>query len=529
MSEKIVFYTYARKSSENEDRQMQSIEDQTENMEKLAKDNDLQVKKIFQESKSAKKPNDRPIFNEMIDSIEKGEANGILCWQLNRLSRNPVDSARLQWLLQEGIIKEIRTIDKKFLPEDNALIFSIESGVANQFIRELKQNSKRGTEKKLRDGWYPSICPLGYKNDIINHTIVIDPERFDSIRKMWDMLIEGSHNPTQILDIINHQWELRTRITKKGGGRPLARSSIYKIFNNPFYYGYFEFPKGSGNWFKGKHTPMITEEEFKRAQNILGNKKKCKKHTFAFTGIIKCGTCGCSITAEEKTKFIKRDKTDKTYTFYRCTKKNEQLKCTEQGVTLAELEKQISNILEIYTISEGFKDWALEIIKEENNNETLLKNKRYEILEKDYSSSVKELDNLTNLRIRELIEDGEFIKKREELQNKIKDTKLKLDDIDKRSTDWVENIDKAFNFAARATQAFQLGDLQTKREILMALGTSFTLTNKKLEIKPMEWLISISNQKDIINKQLSTLEPTKHLVNTNKNTSFNKEMLSWGA
>ena len=118
-TKKIKYFVYARKSSESEDRQVQSIDDQTNRLKKLAADLNLDIKKTYTEAKSAKKPNNRPLFDEMMQRIEDGEANGILCWQINRLSRNPIDSGKLSWLLQQGTLKSIQTIDRQYLPDDN--------------------------------------------------------------------------------------------------------------------------------------------------------------------------------------------------------------------------------------------------------------------------------------------------------------------------------------------------------------------------------------------------------------------------
>src|SRR3989338_7406868 len=143
---KIKYFLYARKSSESEDRQVQSIDDQTNRLKKLAQDLNLDIKKIYTEAKSAKKPNNRPVFDEIIQRIENGEADGILCWQINRLSRNPIDSGKLSWLLQKGVLKSIQTIDRQYLPDDNVLLFNVESGMANQFIIDLRKSSRRGME-----------------------------------------------------------------------------------------------------------------------------------------------------------------------------------------------------------------------------------------------------------------------------------------------------------------------------------------------------------------------------------------------
>ena len=304
---KLRYFLYARKSSESEDRQVQSIDDQTNRLKKLATDLDLSIKKIYTESKSAKKPDNRPIFDEMMQRIENGEADGILCWQINRLSRNPIDSGKLSWLLQRGILKSIQTIDRQYLPDDNVLLFSVESGSANQFILDLSKNTKRGMASKFEKGWQTGIAPLGYLNDKENKTIITDPERFNLIRKMWDLMLTGNYTPPKILEMANDEWGFRTRRFKRIGGNPLSRSGIYKIFTNLFYAGVIE---NNGVQYEGKHERMITLEEYDRVQILLGRKGKArpKKHIHAFTGSIRCGVCGCLYTAETKKKLLQKTK-----------------------------------------------------------------------------------------------------------------------------------------------------------------------------------------------------------------------------
>ena len=238
---KIPYFLYARKSSESEDRQVQSIEDQVERLKQLAADLNLNIIKIYTEAKSAKKPNHRPLFEEVLQRIEKGDALGILCWQINRLSRNPIDSAKVQWLLQQGILKSIQTIDREYRPEDNVLLFSVESGMANQFVLDLSKNVKRGMESKVAKGIYPHTSPAGYLNDVINHTIVVDRERFPLLRRAWDYMLTGNYNPSQIVALLNNEWGYRSLKRKRVGGKPMATSCIYNLFGNIFYAGFLRY------------------------------------------------------------------------------------------------------------------------------------------------------------------------------------------------------------------------------------------------------------------------------------------------
>src|SRR5690606_4058638 len=87
-----------------------------------------------------------------------------------------------------------------------------------------------------------------------------DPDRFPLVKQMWNMMLTGNHTPPQIVRIANEKWGFRTRRTRKQGGNPLSLSALYHILHNPFYYGWFEYPMGSGKWYQGKHEPMITKE-----------------------------------------------------------------------------------------------------------------------------------------------------------------------------------------------------------------------------------------------------------------------------
>ena len=118
---------YARKSTDTEDKQVQSLDDQVNVMKNIAKLADARlIDEPLEEAKSAKKPFVRPLFEQLLQEIEDGKVDGIVTWKLDRLSRNPTDSGRLQQLLQDGKLKHILTSDKSYYPEDNAIVFSVE-------------------------------------------------------------------------------------------------------------------------------------------------------------------------------------------------------------------------------------------------------------------------------------------------------------------------------------------------------------------------------------------------------------------
>ena len=507
----IKYFLYARKSSESEDRQIQSIDDQINRLKELASDLGLSIKQIYTESKSAKKPDNRPLFDEIIERIENGEADGILCWQINRLSRNPIDSGKLSWLLQQGTLKSIQTIDRQYLPDDNVLLFSVEAGSANQYVLDLSKNTKRGLKSKLDKGWQNGVAKLGYLNDKENKTIIKDPERFNLIRKMWDLMLTGSYTPPRILAIANDEWGFKTRKTKRMGGTSLSRSSIYNIFTSLFYAGIIE---SKGVQFDGQHDKMVTLEEYDRVQVLLGRKGKPRpqKHLFAFTGAMRCGECGCFYTAESKKKLIRKTGLIKEFIYYHCTRKTRKVVCTQKkSLTLKDLELKIEAEIEKYTILPEFLEWALEGINQKNDTEIETRTDLYEMQHKTLAQTQKELDELTKMRYRQLIDDETFLKEKDDLKGKIVQIKGKLRETEERAERWLELTEKTFRFATYARKAFLLAKgkdgLELKKEILLSLGQIPTIKDGELFIEPNEWLVPIAENYPALEAEYKRLEP----------------------
>ncbi len=499
-TQEIKYFLYARKSSESEDRQVQSIDDQVGRLERLAKERNFHIKHIYKESKSAKKPNNRPLFDEMMKRIESGEVDGILCWHLNRLSRNPIDSGKISWLLQQGVIKSIQTMEKEFRPEDNVLLFSVESGMANQFCRELSVNVKRGNQKKREDGWRPGIAPTGYLNDLATHTMPIDPLRFRLLRKAWDLILTGNYTVPQVADKLNNEWGFRTIKKKRLGDKPLALSGMYKIFTNIFYAGIIEH---NGVHYPGKHKAMITLDEFDRAQIILGHKGKPrpKKHHFPFTGLFRCPECGCMYTAE-----LKKGK----YVYYHCTHKNKKVKCSQRKVLEEKkLLEQLEYELGKYTIPQELLALALEIIESRKetkaDDEKIIAETRQQTLEKLKNQQ----SNLIRMRSNDMIDDEQFKVQSEPIKKEIERLSNEPMSAKDRKEKTLELTEKTFAFYAYAHKAFLTGNDETRRELIFHLGSNHEIKDRITSIQAKEWFLPVANKRNDIKREFERLEPMK--------------------
>lgn len=521
---RIKYFIYARKSQEGEERQVQSIPDQLQENEAVAKRYGIKVVDVLTEEGSAKEPGERDVFEDMLQRISKGEANGIICWNLNRLSRNPVDSGKLQWMLQQGMIQSILTPSREYRPNDNALIFSVESGGANQFILDLKAGVHRGLNGKLKKGHAPVLAPLGYLNTKHeargDNYIIKDLERFDLVQKLWRFMLTGEYSIPKLLKIANDDWGMRTRKFKHRGGGKINKSTLYNIFTNIFYTGLFLY---RGEVRNGMHEPMITVDEFDKVQVLLGRygRPRAKTHAFAYTGTITCGECSSGIVACEKTKMVKTKNELKDYVFYYCShRKKGTENCTQKRyIPLEEIEDLIRAEIDKYTISAKFRDWALRILQEEHASEAAEREAIYNAQLKALETTQKELDTLITMRMRDLIDDEQYNARKKALVEKIATMKQRVSETQSRAHNWLKYTEEAFDFAytAKATFDNPKTSLEKKKNILTALGWNHTLKDGKLFISQCVFLEPIAKKRDAVESEIIRWELENNQAEQRKN------------
>jgi site-specific DNA recombinase len=542
------YFIYCRKSSEAEDRQVLSIESQTRELEQLAEKLNLPIVEILNESKSAKAPG-RPVFNEMMQRLYRGEASGIICWKLDRLARNSVDGGSIIWAIKQHGIKVMTPAQSYAREDDNIILMYIEFGMAQKYVDDLSKNVKRGLKTKIENGWYPGVAPAGYLNytDKLTgqNTLIKDPERFPLIRQMWEMMLTGLHTPPKILETANTKWGFRTRPTRRMGGKPLARSGIYQIFTKPFYYGRFEYPAGSGQWYQGKHEPMITEAEYDRVQILLGrngNPRPQSHPEFAFTGLIRCGECDRMVTAEEKHQIMcstckfkfayrNRDACPRCetpiekmvnplflhYTYYHCSKSRRPA-CQQKCVTMQEMEIQINGRLAWITISKKFKDWAIKHLHELHENEKSLQDEIIKTQRKAHQECLEAIDGLLNLKTSSgnkngiLLSDDEYTQRRGKLLKEKAVLEELINNTDHRLEQQLKLSEETFEIAYTAQKGFAEGDPGTKKEILAAVQSNLILKDKKLLFEAKKPFLILENTIYPEKAIISPIEPEKIVV-----------------
>jgi DNA invertase Pin-like site-specific DNA recombinase len=511
------YFLYVRKSSEPDDRQVLSIESQKKEL--LQMFGHLPIVETIEEAHSAKAPG-RPCFEKMLERIEHGEANGIIAWHPDRLARNSVDGGRVIYDLDRGRVQDLKFAGYTFenTPEGKWML-NIIFGQSKYFVDKLSKDVKRGQRAKLQLGWMPARAPLGYRNthdlDTGQHIIVPDPQRFELIKKMWDLMLTGSYSAARVLQIANEEWGFLTPRHANSGDKPLSYSGIYRIFNNPFYYGWFGY---NGTLYEGKHPAMVTEAEFWQVQHLLGKKGRArpKEKLFAYTGFIRCGECGAMVTAEEKYKIIKKEGVLRRYEYYHCTGRRKlhlsgkpNTSCRQPSIEVQELERQMNGILEPMSIEEDFLNWGVKYLQELSEQEVVSRRTVFASVQSAYESTQKQLDELLSLRLKGLIDDEMFDTRRVLLQKERNRLKARLDDTENRADRWIELAENVLHFSFLLVSRFNAASVDEKRVILETIGSNWVLRDKKLAFEPvapykfMKKTSKISVWQDIV-KQVRT-------------------------
>lgn len=356
-TQKVKYCLYARKSTESDEKQALSIESQVKEMLQIAEREGLEIIDIRRESHSAKDSGQRPVFKELLEDIRRGRFNGILTWAPDRLSRNAGDLGSLVDLMDQKLLFEIRTFGQYFKnsPNDKFLLMILCSQA--KLENDNKSiNVKRGLRTRCEMGLRPGPAVVGYINE--RHMdrkcqVIIDPERGPIIKKIFEKVAYEKWSGRKIFHWLKFELNFKSVTGNKG----LTLGNIYQILQNPFYYGVFEYPVKSGNWYMGKHTPLITKELFEQVQSQVKSQvlRTQEPKEFAFAKMMTCGLCGSGICADEKFKKLK-DGSVNRHVYYGCTKvRDKNCKCGYINET--ELIEQFEKLLSQINISEiGMKE-----------------------------------------------------------------------------------------------------------------------------------------------------------------------------
>lgn len=460
---------YARKSTDRDDMQIQSLEDQIRECERIAARERWRVAEIYQEARSAKEPGKRPEFQRLVSDIEAGQVVRVLTWSMTRLSRNPVDGGIVAYLLQTGRLEEIRTAERSYRPEDNALLFSIENGMATAYIQDLRRNVMRGMRGKVERGWHTCKAPIGYLNDPETREIRPDPERFDLVREAWDLLLRRQLPVAEIHRILVGKG---LAVRRRGSeGTPISQSGFYGIFGNAFYCGHVPF---KGESLPGRHVPMVTQEEFRMAQEILGSTGKAKTpeaRRMAFSGVFRCAKCGCAITGEIKRKHYKRRNVTAEYRYYFCSGSRG---CGRRSVREDDLAVRAMSVLGAIRMPESTATWMEEAVFQSFEADSVGTAKSLSELARKKETEEVRLQRLNLMRLDGEITASEYAEMKGDLLSSMEKLQAEIYGQRDRAAKIMRHISARLSASVAANEiSAEEGDLRVLAKALACAGPTY--------------------------------------------------------
>ena len=467
----IKYIAYCRKSTDEKDKQVLSIEAQIAELKEFAKKENLTVLEFITEAKTAKVPG-REQFGEVLKRIEEEQANGILSWHPDRLARNSIDGGKIIYLLDTGKLLDLKFPSFWFesTPQGKFML-SIAFGQSKYYVDNLSENVKRGNRQKLRNGVWPSKAPYGYINNPKTRGIDVDPELSKVVRKAFQLFAGGNISFTAI-----SQFMFKFGI-KREIGKPVKVGQVKNMLSNKFYLGILKY---AGEYYQGSHKTFISRKLFDEVQKQVEKieRPRQKGHNFAFAGLATCGECGAAITAEQHVKKYKNG-TGQTFIYYRCTKKLKP--CNQKYISESDTEEQLREIVRDCGLHENWEPYFEKWITQAEEKDKLTT----EVEEKQLNGQIQEsevkLNRLLDGYLDQVIEPEIYKQKKNELF----DGKLKLEEkklqIAKNGTVWLEPMREFVNCALQAQKVARAENNCHDLSIMAKkVGSNFFLMNRRL-------------------------------------------------
>jgi site-specific DNA recombinase len=315
-----LFFAYIRVSTPKQGIEGVSLEAQRRAIEEHAARHGLQVSRWFEERETAAKRG-RPIFFEMLKLLRKGMARGVIIHKIDRSARNLKDWADLGELIDRGVEVHFATENYDLRSRGGRLSADIQAVVAADYIRNLREEVRKGILGRLRQGRYPRPAPVGYLNKG-KGIKEIDPVQGPLVRQCFGLYATGEWPLLKLIP------EMQRRGLRNTRGGQLSLNGMSKLLNNPFYTGMIHV-KCTKEVFTGTHQALISKALFDRVQMILQGKLADRehRHSFVFSRLLKCTECAYHLTGEMQ----------KGHTYYRCHIPT----CPQKTIREKEVEKAL--------------------------------------------------------------------------------------------------------------------------------------------------------------------------------------------
>ena len=454
------YFLYARKSSEDDDRQVMSIEAQLFELREYARKENLEILEEFQESKSAKTPG-REVFGDMMTRIERDEAQGILAWHPDRLARNSIDGGRVIYAVDTKRLVSMRFPTFWFSPTPQGLfMLQVAFGQSKYYSDNLSENIKRGVRQKLRRGEWLNRAPFGYANNPAKRNIEPHPVNARIVRIAYEEYAKGTHT------LVSLGAFLADLNVVSSNGTPLAKASIKRLLTHRAYLG---MVKHGGEWFDGRFEPILSPALFEAVQKVVEGKERPRsrrlKHDFPLTGLFRCAECGGMISAQWAT-----GKSGGRYRYYRCSKKRG--KCSQPYVQEQALADKIKARLQTISLCDRYTDWMLAEVERQEREERSASQSEVQNLSANIKADEERMEKLVALYLDGDVPKEAYLAKKDALMRSLAALRAELKNFERGRKNRVEPLQEWILDLKQAHFLSSSDDLSRIKQFVLKVGTN---------------------------------------------------------
>lgn len=468
------YFAYIRVSTVKQGEHGSSLQEQRAAIEAFAGRAGLTIAHWFEERETAAKQG-RTAFNRMLAELESGRAAGLVVHKIDRSARNLKDWARLGELMDRGIEVHFVQDNLDLTTRGGRLSADIQAVVAADFIRNLRDEVRKGFYGRLKQGFYPLPAPRGYLDRGRGKPKEIDPVDGQLVRQAFELYATGN------CGLHDLRLEMATRGLRSRTAKPLALDSISRLLRNPFYTGLVRI-KRTGEAFEGVHEPLVSKAIFDRVQGILDGRlyPRFQFHRFLFRRLIKCERCGRSLSGERQ----------KGRVYYRC----HDYGC--RGVSIGEerLDKLVREELAWLKVDDGDIGDFREVLAEEIANEEADAGRHRQRVERDLGLIDQRIELLTDAVLDGTIDKETYDRRKATLINQ----RLALRELKSGpGSTYLQSIAQRFELGLAALRGYEIGNDDEKRDILKTVSSNLVVRQNE-PVFPMlspfadvrEWSIS---------------------------------------
>lgn len=457
-------FGYIRVSTAKQGEKGVSLQEQQSAIGQYAQRFGLNIVQWFEERESAAKRG-RPVFTQMLRELRQGKAQGVIIHKIDRGARNLKDWADLGELIDAGMELHFANESLDLHTRGGRLSADIQAVVAADYIRNLREETKKGFYGRLKQGLYPLPAPLGYLDRGKGKIKEPDAVSAPIITKVFELYGTRQYSLHRLLD------EVRRLGLRNRQGGPLSLTGLSTILNNPFYMGIVRV-RLTGELFPGAHQPLISKATFDRVQAILRGRtvERFTRHNFTFRRLVRCAGCGRSLIGELQ----------KGHVYYRCQTRE----CPATTVREEAVETAITNMFATLEFDEEELQYIRQWVEGAHLHENTRREEELRGCDLRLSGMRSRLNRLTDAFIDGIVGKEVFEQRKNTLVLEEKEVQEIIRHWQAGSRTEVRQVERFLELVKSAKITYENADPDEKRELATHLISNLKLIDKKISIEP---------------------------------------------